>query len=93
MIKRKKEISVFLTHFERVSEWDGEKYFLTLSTEKPKGTLTIMKYQDGNFTYHRKNELYWDINEVKIENHHLQDIIWGFRKAINKMIFEKLVSI
>jgi hypothetical protein len=52
-----------------------------------------MKYQDGNFTYHRKNELYWDIGEFKFENDQLQEIVWGFWKVINKLIFENLVSI
>lgn len=69
MIKKEK-ISVFVTHFERVADWDGEKYFRTLNTKKPEGTLTIMKYQDVNFSTHRKNDLYWDIVEIKIDNNH-----------------------
>lgn len=93
MIKRKSEISSFLTNFEKHAYWDGAKYFLTLNTVNPMGTLTIMKYQNEKFTYHRKNVLYWDIKEIKIETDILTDIIWGFRKAINEMIREKLVTI
>lgn len=91
LIRRKKDISEFLNNLETYANWDEAKYYLTLKTENPKGTLTIMKYQDGNFTYHRKNELYWDINEIKIETDILTDIIWGFRKAVNECIREKVV--
>lgn len=91
LIRSKREISGFLNNFEIYSNWDKEKYYLTINTENPKGILTIMKYQNGNFTYHRKNELYWDIHEVKVEKDMLKHILWGFRKAINDCIREKLV--
>ncbi|PFP22926.1 hypothetical protein COJ96_24815 [Bacillus sp. AFS073361] len=86
MILRNSEITEFLQDFERYAHQDGIKYFLTLNTVNPKGTLTIMKYPEGNFTYHRKNENYWDIKEVDIDLEMLSDIIWGFRKTINDMI-------
>lgn len=88
MILRISEITEFLHDFERYAHQDGIKYFLTLNTVNPKGTLTIMKYPEGNFTYHRKNENYWDIKEVDIDLDMLSDIIWGFRKTINEMILE-----
>jgi hypothetical protein len=91
MIRRKRDISGFLKNFEIYTNWDGAKYFLTLPTIKPKGNLTIMKYHDGKFSYHRKNELYWDIDEIQIEREMLTDILWGFRKAINECIREKVV--
>ncbi|WP_251554657.1 hypothetical protein [Neobacillus muris] len=93
MIKRKSDIKGFLKSFESIADRDGEKYYLTLKTINPNGTLTIMKYKDGIFTYHRKNELYWDINEIKIMPEILPDIIWGFRKAVNERIKERLVRI
>jgi hypothetical protein len=86
MLKSKGEIQVFLKIFEAFANWDGEKHFLTMETENPKGTLTIMKSREGAFYYHRKNELYWDIREIKVETDILTDIIWAFRKAINKSI-------
>jgi len=92
MILRMSEIAGFLHDFERYAHLDGTKYFLTLHTVRPNGTLTIMKYQDGNFTYHRKNENYWDIKEIDIEMDLLSEIIWGFRKAINETILEGTIA-
>ena len=93
MIKKKADITDFLNQFEVIANNDGAKNFLTFNTKKPKGTLTIMKYPNGQFTYHRKNELYWDIKEIQISNEILPDIIWVFRKAINERIKDKLVNI
>jgi hypothetical protein len=86
MLKGKGEIHVFLKTFEAFANWDGEKHFLTMETENPKGILTIMKSREGDYYYHRKNELYWDIREIKVETDILIDIIWAFRQAINKSI-------
>lgn len=93
MIKRISEITGFLNHFERYANLDGTKYFLTLNTVSPNGTLTILKYPDGKFTYHRKNEHYWDIREIDIEEEMLSDIIWGFRKTINELILESTIAL
>jgi hypothetical protein len=87
------EISGFIDQFERFAHLDGTKYFLSLNTVNPNGTLTIMKYPDGHFTYHRKNENYWDINEIEIATDMLSDIIWGFRKTINEMILESTITL
>ena len=91
MIMVDSEIIGFLNDFERYASMDGVKYYLSLNTIRPNGTLTIMKYPDGSFTYHRKNDHYWDINEIKIDLDHLSDIIWGFRKTINEMILESML--
>ncbi|OLS40684.1 hypothetical protein [Bacillus sp. MRMR6] len=91
MIRRKIEVAEFLNEFENYANWDGMKYYLTLNTVKPKGNLTIMKYDNGTFTYHRKNELYWDIRENKIECEILTDILWSFRKTINEYIRSKAI--
>ncbi|MCM2532738.1 hypothetical protein NDK43_10525 [Neobacillus pocheonensis] len=91
LIRRKKEISGFLTNFQSYADWDGGKYYLSLNTDNPKGTLTLIKYPDGKFTYHRKNESYWDIKEIRVDNDILMEIIWGFRKAINECIRKKAV--
>jgi hypothetical protein len=92
MITRMSEIIGFLNHFERYAYLDGTKYYLTLNTISPNGTLTIMKYPNGNFTYHRKNEHYWDIREIDIELEMLSEIIWGFRKTINELILESTIA-
>ena len=88
MIKKKADIMAFMNRFEEFSSRDGLKNFLTFNTKNPKGMLTIIKYPDGKFTYHRKNELYWDINEIQMSNEILPDIIWAFRKAINERLKE-----
>jgi hypothetical protein len=88
VLKSKREVQVFLKIFEAFANWDGEKHFLTMETENPKGILTIMKSSEGAFYYHRKNELYWDIKEIKVETGILTDIIWTFRQAVNKSIKE-----
>jgi hypothetical protein len=85
-------VSVFLTNFEIFAKWNGEKYYLTLETENPKGTLTILKSKDGRFFYHRKNERYWDIKEIPIETGILMDVIWAYRAAINESIKGIVVS-
>lgn len=91
MIKSRLEVSDFLTNFETFAYWNGEKFYLTLETENPKGTLTIMKSKNGNYFYHRKNELYWDLKEIMVDIDILSDIIWVFRTAIFKSIKEIVV--
>lgn len=91
LIKNEWEVLDFLTNFETFANWDGEKFYLTLETEKPKGTLTIMKSQDGKFYYHRKNEGYWDLKEIMIDRGILSDVIWTFRKSITKSVKEMVV--
>jgi hypothetical protein len=88
VLESKWEVQVFLNIFEAFANWDGEKHFLTMETENPKGILTIMKSKEGIFYYHRKNELYWDIKDIKVETDMLTDIIWTFRQAVNKSINE-----
>lgn len=91
MLNSKWEVQVFLNTFEAFANWDGEKHFITMETENPKGILTIMKSEEGTFYYHRKNELYWDLREIKVETEILTEIIWAFRIAINKSIKEIVV--
>ena len=92
MIMIDSEITGFLNHFEKYAHKDEAKYYLSLNTVRPNGTLTIMKYPDGSFTYHRKNEHYWDIKEIEVELDNLSDIIWGFRKTINEIILETTLA-
>lgn len=86
MIRRKSDIPHIIKNFEEFSKKEGNKYYITFETENPIGTITLMKYQDGNFTYHRKNELYWDIKEIQMDSGILIDVMWGFRKSINRFI-------
>ncbi len=93
MITGINEVTGFINHFERYANLDGTKYFFTLNTVSPNGTLTIMKYPDGMFTYHRRNEQYWDIREMDMDEEMLSDIIWGFRKTINESILESKIAL
>lgn len=83
MIKYKREVSNFIKNFEVFSRFDGEKYYFVFETKAPKGTVTLMKYDEGNFTLHRKNEVFWDIGEVEINGEKLKEFIWENRKSIN----------
>lgn len=87
MIKKKIDISsTFIPCFEQLAEWDGKKYYLLLEDTINEGSLTIMKYKDGNFTLHRKNNLFWDVEEQPLANDELIDIIWKNRKAVNRFL-------
>ncbi|TCN25459.1 hypothetical protein [Mesobacillus foraminis] len=87
MIRRKLDISsTFIPSFEQLAEWDGTKYYLLLEDAMNEGSLTIMKYKDGHFTLHRKNNLFWDLDERSITNDELIDIIWKNRKAVNRFL-------
>jgi hypothetical protein len=86
MIRRKSDVHLFIENFEEYSNKDGDKYYLTFNTENPIGTVTIMKYQDGTFTYHRKNEVFWDVREIGVEGQNLTKVIWDNRKFVNKCL-------
>lgn len=95
-ITRKREVANFVKNFEVFAKYDGQKYYLVINTVEPKGTITIMKYEDSynsdstlngeSFTYHRTNELYSDIKEIPIDIDTLKDLIWINRKAINQSL-------
>lgn len=93
MIRSKKDIPRFIEIFEKFSNWDGNKYYLTLNTVNPAGTVTLMKYQDGTFSYHRKNEVFWDISEIEINNGELIQMFWDYRKYINKCLKEAEIQL
>lgn len=93
MLKSRLEVSNFLANFETFAHWDGEKFFLTIETVNPVGTLTIMKNSEvGKFFYHRKNERYWDLKEIIVDTNILEDIIWVFRTEILKSLNKALIS-
>ncbi len=82
---RKREIATFVKNFEVFAQFDGEKYYLVIETVEPKGTITIMKYEDW-FTYHRVNDLFSDIKETSVDIDTLKNLIWQYRKAINEYL-------
>lgn len=83
IIKRKSDINNFLRGFGEYAEWDGKKYYFTINDPDTKGSITIMNYPNGEFTFHRKNELFWDINEHSAEVITLTDFLWKHRKDLN----------
>jgi predicted SAM-dependent methyltransferase len=85
VIKKKADAEYFLNHFQSLSEWDGTKHYLTFEDTKNKGYLTVMNYPNEEFTFYRKNELFWDLEEHPLTS---QSLIWEHRKAINKVIKE-----
>ena len=86
MIKRKSEVENIIEKLEDFAKWDGSKFYFTFNTENPKGTITIMKYEDGKITVHRKNELFWDIVEMEMNTTRLINLIWQSRKMKNRFI-------
>jgi hypothetical protein len=81
-IRRKADIPLFLVYFCDYAEWDGEKYYLKVED------ITFMQYFTGECTYHRVNDNLCDISEYELTN----DIVWRYRKYINKHI-KKVMSV
>lgn len=86
LIKRRRDVPRFIKRFGELAEWDGEKHYIVL------GDVTLMRYEDGMFTYYRKNELFWDIREIEIEPGELQEFVWGLRKKMNKKVVDQLTT-
>jgi hypothetical protein len=76
IIKRKIDASHFIVHFMDFAEWDGSKYYIQLPG------ITLMQYEDGRCTFHRKNESFEDIKETEFD----RDFVWAYRKVINEHI-------
>ncbi|QPC47089.1 hypothetical protein [Mangrovibacillus cuniculi] len=68
---------MFLVNFMDYAKFDGVKYFLKI-VEKD-GDLTLMQYQDGSTTCHRKFKTFWDVKEWEVDS----DFIYWNRRAIN----------
>lgn len=79
MIKRRRDVPRFIKSFTSIAEYDGAKYFMVL------GDTTLMRYDDGSYTYHRKNEMYWDWCEHPVQPEELLEFVWSYRKEINKI--------
>jgi hypothetical protein len=86
VIKRKLDIEEFTFSFCLFAEWDGKKFFLTMDDEINEGTITLMQYQEGNFTIHRMNKKYCDLVETPLEMNQLNKLIWHKRKYLNKLL-------
>lgn len=80
IIKSKADIKTFLISFSLLSEWDGSKFFFTVEDPNHPGTITYIQYPDGKTTFHRKNELFWDLKEQPI----IERDIWRNRRILNK---------
>lgn len=84
IIKRRVDVENLIEKFEEFAEWDGTKSYLTINDTKQNGSITIMKYEEAQFTYYRKNDLFWYIREVEITTKELYKLIWNYRKSINE---------
>ncbi|GKU81176.1 hypothetical protein [Niallia sp. NCCP-28] len=82
IIRRKKDITVFVEKFNELASWDGTKFYLHFVDEQNTGVITLMKYVDGSMTIYRSNELFWDIKENELSS----ELIWFYRKGINKQL-------
>ncbi|MCA1058137.1 hypothetical protein LCL96_04290 [Rossellomorea aquimaris] len=76
MIRKKIDAAHFLVYFADYAKWDGFKHYIQLDG------ITLMQYDDGSCTFHRKNDLFEDIRELEMNS----DFVWKNRKVINKHI-------
>jgi hypothetical protein len=76
IIKKKIDAAHFIVHFMDFAKWDETKYYIQLPG------VTLMQYEDGTCTYHRKNELFEDIREIEFD----REFVWRNRKMINELI-------
>jgi hypothetical protein len=92
IIKKKENILEFLENFSLFAARDFHKdYFVFRS--KHGGVITLMKYNDNSFSYHRKNEMYWDLYETPFDEViKIERFVWEHRKGINKKIAKCLTT-
>ncbi|MEW5567403.1 hypothetical protein [Rossellomorea marisflavi] len=76
LIKSKKDAAHFLEVFEGCAKWDGSKHYIQLAG------ITLMKYPDGRYTFHRKNDLFEDIKEHELNS----SFLYKYRKETNAFI-------
>lgn len=81
-IKSHKDADHFLYVFERYAKWDGSKHYIKLPG------ITLMKYPDNSYTFHRKNESFEDIKEWPLD--HIT--IYKNRSIINAYIKKNPLS-
>jgi len=88
-VKRKTDVRAFLLQFDEHAEWDdvGQKWWLTLRQGDEE--LTVMQYAwEGVFTVYRRCERVWDVKESEVSLTELVDVLWGWRKTLNKFFRE-----
>lgn len=85
VIKRKADIQAFLDAFPRLADWGGGKHYICLVDAETGGTITLMRSSDGVYTFHRKNDRFWDVRELPLTD----DVIWKNRKVINRLLRER----
>jgi hypothetical protein len=82
VIRRKADIEKLKERFVEFAEFDGEKHYLAAHDFAHSGTITFMRYEDGRLTVHRKNDRFWDLEELPID----WDELWGYRKSLNSAL-------
>lgn len=88
-IRRKTDVRAFLLQFDEHAEWDdaGQKWWLTLRQGDEE--LTVMQYAwEGVFTVYRRCERVWDVRESEVGLTELVDVLWRWRKHINRKLSE-----
>jgi hypothetical protein len=88
-VRRKTDVRAFLLQFDEHASWDdaGQKWWLTLRQGDEE--LTVMQYAwEGVFTVYRRCERVWDVRESEVSLTELVDVLWGWRKALNKFFRE-----
>jgi hypothetical protein len=84
-IKKKADCLYFLTYFSYIAKADLDKLYFTFDWER-NGTITIMKYLDGSYSTHRKNDVMWDLHEIILNENEIVEFIWTNRRFINPIL-------
>ncbi|MGM9985822.1 MAG: hypothetical protein ACI35O_01220 [Bacillaceae bacterium] len=91
-IKSKKDIQYLLKNATEFMKYDenGAKYYLffpMMDKEiNEQLTCTLMHYEDGQWTIHRKGNEYMDKSELQMTENDVVSILWDNRKEVNKML-------
>jgi hypothetical protein len=86
VIRKKADVENFISDFQAFSEWDGTKHYISLEDPKNNGYITVISYPNGKFTFHRKNNSFWDLREHPINGEEIISLLWKNRKALNPLI-------
>jgi hypothetical protein len=84
-IKKKADVQYFLTYFSYLAKADLDKLYFTFDWEH-NGSITIMKYLDGTYSVHRKNDDMWDLWESTYTESQIESFIWAHRRFINPVL-------
>lgn len=91
-IKSKKDIQYLLDNATEFMNYDenGDKYYIFFPVKddqiSEELTCTLMHYEDGQWTMHRKGKKYIDAQELQVSEDELCRLLWNNRKEVNRTL-------